>query len=332
MTGFPTNVPIPAPVLQRFWDFVVQGAANIADERGRDDLARKIEKLRATPNVPRLMIDSVMEGWRAWLSASQWPRLTEALVAEFNTHFPTLYRQDVLNGLKHPVKADDVVSGLAQWFHTLPASLTMNECRRAAQELSEFVLRAALDKAALHDLASGAMEWQRLRLHPEPTVSSRVLEAQDAARAAAKAASYGLASSAHLLYGLSALTPVRDPQSHLHAIGATPDNILKVIPELNLQTLARTVDPMLSKGARAIVREATALAREAGAATVDDYHLLRAALIFAADEQCDTGASLRKLFQLLNQNPEAWGNTLSALHSWPTITASTTLTLSRFKI
>lgn len=329
------NIPVPQPVLQRFWDFIVQGVANLATDRDRDDIARRIEKLRATPNPDRLVRESVIQGWHDWLQESKWPQLTNAIIAAVNTHFPTIYRDEAGGALAHPNRRVDVEVNIAEWFNQLGSGLGLRQCMRASQELTEYILRAALDKAALHDLVSNILQWEGRQHVATPSLSQRVVETQESARAVAERDHHPLVTSAHLLYALSALAPAHDPQVALQLAGATPDRILAKIAKIPFDELpagsnSRPAGPRQSAGVYTILREAVALATEDRATAADDGHLLRASLVLAADPLCDAGASLRYLFHLLNIKPAEWANALSVQHSWASITASPGVTLSIF--
>lgn len=331
------NIPVPQPVLQRFWDFVVQGIANLAKDRDRDDIARRIEQLRATPNPDRLVSDSVDQGWHDWLRESKWPQLTAAILAAVNTYFPTIYRKGAGGALAHPNRRSDVEADIAEWFYQLNSGLARRQCERAAQELTEYIVRAALDKGPLHDLVSNILQWDNSQHVPTPGLSRRVLQTQAGARAAAEHDHYPLITSAHLLYALSSLTPAYDPQAALHGKGATPDQIRAKIAQIPFDELpagstSQPAAPKQSAGVYTILRETVALATEDRAAAADDSHLLRACLVLAADPRCEAGASLRYLFSLLGISPTEWANALSVQHAWPSISASPGVTLSLFGI
>ena len=63
MPGLPIGIPaVPEAITKRIWDFVVQGIADAFKYHDKKDVARRIEALRSSPNLPSLMTDACRRG------------------------------------------------------------------------------------------------------------------------------------------------------------------------------------------------------------------------------------------------------------------------------
>lgn len=295
---------VPDPVYHRFWDFIVQGVANLAGRGGHPDWARKVENgLRVNPNEERLVKEAVADGWRHWLRHSQYSRLTEAIRRDLNDRMPTLLRVPVERTMNKPLWREEVEVYLAQWFHALRCGLSLIQCRQAARELAETVLVAALDgeRAALRDGVLAVLAWDRGHQAPMPRPSARAELALDHARALATGAAQPVLSAAHLFYGITMLTPPLRPQQALVKLRVWLPSVEVTVRGLRWERMRfdPKKGPMESTGLRTMCDDAAELAREAGAEEYSDEHLLSAALELAMDANCADGESLRVLFKEL---------------------------------
>ena len=153
MPGLPIGIPaVPEAITKRIWDFVVQGIADAFKYHDKKDIARRIEALRTSPNLPSLMTDAVQEGWQYWLTHSHEHAIIAAVKRDLQDHLPTLVGVKLLEALQRPITRHDVEEYLATWFTELHSLATLGKCRDAARDLLDRILQATLSAPALQDL------------------------------------------------------------------------------------------------------------------------------------------------------------------------------------
>lgn len=337
MSNLPNLPPIPVPnaLSSRMWDFVVQGVADAFAHHGRDDVARRIEHFRASPNLHRLMTDAVIEGWAFWLERSHAHAIVAAVKRDVQDHLPTLIRIHMLDALQRPITREDVEDYLAEWFRELQSGASPHQCRSAARELLDRILQAALSADPLRSLVQTVLLWESKHRQHLPTLGPRIAKVRQIACERAKADGYAFVSSAHLMYGLAALEPPHAPQQVMRAAGIGVHAILTAIAavpfreaKISSPEATPSPEPEESSSVGTILGEAQERAAEEKARAADDGHLLRGALAIAADPYCTCGGSLRVLFSALNVDPSKWADALTLYHSWPSINTSLGIQLS----
>lgn len=341
MHGLPIGIPaVPEVITKRIWDFVVQGIADAFKNHDKKDIARRIEALRASPNLPSLMMDAVQDGWQYWLTHSHEHAIVVAVRRDVQDHLPTLLGNKLLESLQRPITRHDVEEYLATWFVDLHSGATLGACRDAARDLLDRILQATLSAPPLHDLAEAVLQWDEAHRRPQPALGPRIAKVREGARDRARADGFSFVSSAHLMYGLASVQPPNAPQQILGAkgMGMSPEQILKAIPKLPLTgrhedgQLNSSAEPEELAGIRTLLGEAQARAAEENAQVVDDGHLLRGILAIMADPYCTCSASLRLLFKEMNVDPVYWAKRLTEVYAWPTINNSIGILLSEYGI
>lgn len=298
------NVALPERVYERLWDWLIGSLADAADHYQRPQLADQIAKLRITPDLPRIINDVVLRGWRDWLADGAFEPIKAAVVQELADHMPTLLRQNFNGTFRSPMGETELVREVAAWLYRTPRGFTYGECVRAGHQLFKFVQNAAVVEPALQGVMGLIFAWQNANPRSEPAASKRLEHAQHEARVCAARLHAPVVTTAHLLYGISHLRPAGVSQHTLAKHGALPDNIIVALEALGKEEAAAApTDPLDTVGVELAVADARTLAWLNGQSDYTDEHLFRALLLIAADSKCVVGAAVRNLFKLLKLNP-----------------------------